>query len=76
MPQGGKSPNLDQKDHQASATEKGHEPKGVARPEAGARPWGALNKPNSGGKKFDTGRKVPYGPVGGSGRKTNLSRSS
>lgn len=50
--------------------------KGVARPEAGMRGWATANKLDGGARKIATGRKIPSGPVGGSGRKTNLSRSS
>ena len=52
------------------------EQKGVARPNAEARAWPTVNKIHGGGKKIGSGRKVPSGPVGGSGRKTNLARSS
>jgi hypothetical protein len=48
----------------------------VARPRAEARTWATVNKLPGGGKKNDARRKVPSGPLGGSGRKTNLSRSS
>ena len=76
MRQGDKSASTDKQKRQAGATEKGHEQKGAGRPEAGARAWANVNKLHGGGKKIGTGRKVPSGPVGGSGRKTNLSRSS
>lgn len=52
------------------------EQKGVSRPNADARSWASVNKPAGGGKKIDARRKVPFGPLGGSGRKTNRSRSS
>jgi hypothetical protein len=61
---------------QGGNIEKGYEQKGKARPEAEARAWPTGNKVYGGGKKISSGRKVPSGPVGGSGRKTNLSRSS
>lgn len=35
-----------------------------------------MNKPQSGAKTMNSRVKVPFGPIGGSGRKTNLSRSS
>jgi hypothetical protein len=76
MPQGDKSAYTDKQKRQAGAIEKGYEQKGVSRPEAGARAWAAVNKLHGGGKKIASGRKVPSGPVGGSGRKTNLARSS
>jgi len=50
--------------------------KGAVRPEAEARAWAAANKLQGGGKKFEARRKLPSGPLGGSGRKTNSSRSS
>ena len=76
MPRGDKSVQTDKPKRQASAIEKSPEQKGTARPEAEARAWASLNKRNGGAKKIDPGRKVPSGPVGGSGRKTNLARSS
>lgn len=76
MPQGDKSAYTDKQKCQAGAIEKGYEQKGVARPEAEARAWATVNKLHGGGKKIGSGRKVPSGPVGGSGRKTNLARSS
>ncbi|NUZ06029.1 hypothetical protein [Piscinibacter koreensis] len=51
-------------------------PKDVARPAANARAWSNVNKLPGAGKKIDARRKVPSGPLGGSGRKTNRSRSS
>ena len=63
MPKGDKSARID-------------EQKGVTRPEAESRAWPAVNNLHGGGKKIASGRKIPSGPVGGSGRKTNLSRSS
>jgi len=76
MPRGDKSADTDKQKRQASAIEKGHEQKGVARPEAKARAWAAANKLDGGGKKAASRRKLPSGPLGGSGRKTNLARSS
>jgi hypothetical protein len=76
MPQRDKSAYTDKQTRQAGAIEKGYGQKGVARPEAGARAWATVNKLHGGGKKIGSGRKVPSGPVGGSGRKTNLARSS
>ena len=76
MPQGDKSAYTDKQKRQGGASEKDHDQKGVARPKAEARAWASVNKLQGGGKKISTGRKVPSGPVGGSGRKTNLSRSS
>ena len=48
----------------------------AARPRSEGRAWGAINKLPGGGGKFDARRNVPSGPLGGSGRKTNQSRSS
>jgi hypothetical protein len=76
MPRGGKSVDTDKQKRQAGAIEKRHEHKGLARPEAEARAWAAANKLHSGGKKIASRRKLPSGPLGGSGRKTNLARSS
>lgn len=76
MPQGVKSAYTDKQKRQAGAIEKGSGQKDVARPEAEARSWATVNKLHGGGNKIASGRKVPSGPVGGSGRKTNLSRSS
>lgn len=40
------------------------------------RSWPTANKTLGGGKKAEARRKLPSGPLGGSGRKTNVSRSS
>lgn len=69
MPRGDKSVDTDKQKRPAGAIEKG-------RPEAEARAWAAANKLHSGGKKIASRRKLPSGTLGGSGRKTNLSRSS
>ncbi len=58
------------------AIEPGDAQRDVARHRAEARAWATVNKLPGGGKKIDARRKVPSGPLGGSGRKTNLSRSS
>lgn len=76
MTRADKSADTRKQKHQAGAIEKGDHQKGVPRAQAGARAWAAANKLQGGGKKVDSRRKVPSGPVGGSGRKTNLSRSS
>jgi hypothetical protein len=76
MPRGNKSVDTDKQKRQVGAIEKGHEQKGVARPAAEARAWAAANKLHSGGKKIASRRKLPSGPLGGSGRKANLARSS
>ena len=73
MPRGDPSAGTDQ---QKRATEKGQDPKGVARPGAEARTWTAADKLHAGGKKMEARRKLPSGPLGGSGRKTNRARSS
>lgn len=75
MPQRDKSAYTDKQNHQVGVIEKDFEQKGVARPEAEVRAWATANKLHGGGKN-GSGRKVPFGPVGGLGRKTNLSRSS
>ncbi|HZY17800.1 MAG TPA: hypothetical protein VFE82_04920 [Ramlibacter sp.] len=76
MPQGDKSTSTDKQQRQAGAIEKGNGPKGVGRPQGGARAWATVANRQGAGKKIGSGRKVPSGPVGGSGRKTNLARSS
>jgi hypothetical protein len=77
MPQRGKSADADQQKRPAGAIDdQGREQKGAPRPEGQQRAWTSLNKLDAGGKKAGAGRKVPFGPVGGLGRKTNLSRSS
>lgn len=47
---------------------------GDARPRRDPRAWVPVDKLP--GKKFDARRNLPSGPLGGSGRKTNISRSS
>lgn len=74
MPRRAKSTDTNKR--QAGAIEAGDRQKGVPRPQADARAWATANKLHDGGKKVDSRRKVPSGPLGGSGRKTNLSRSS
>lgn len=78
MPPGDKSADTDKQkqQRQARAREKGDEQKGVARTAAEVRAWAAANKLHGGGKKIASRRKLPSGPLGGSGRKTNLARSS
>ena len=73
MPQRQKS---GKKKRPAVATEKPHEPGSAARHEAGPRAWAAANKHQGGNKKISSRAKVPFGPVGGLGRKTNQARSS
>jgi hypothetical protein len=75
MPRGDKSIDTDEQQRQAAAVDKRHPQKG-ARPAAQARSWAAANKLHSGRKKFASRQKLPSGPLGGSGRKTNLARSS
>ncbi len=58
------------------AIEPGDAQRDVTRHRAGARAWTSANELPGGGKKIDARRKVPSGPLGGSGRKTHLSRSS
>ena len=76
MPRGDKPVDTGKQERQAGAIEKGREPKRSARPEAEARAWTAANKLHGGGTKTTARRKLPSGPLGGSGRKTNLARSS
>jgi hypothetical protein len=75
MPRRDKSAPSDPQQRQAGASEKRDEHKGGARPKAEARAWPAVNK-LQGARNLGSRGKVPFGPVGGSGRKTNLARSS
>jgi hypothetical protein len=68
--------STDTNKRQAGAIATGDHQKAGPRPLAEARAWATANKLHGGGKKADSRRKVPSGPLGGSGRKTNLSRSS
>lgn len=52
------------------------EQQGIARPEIKPRRGAPLQKLQGGGKMSASRQKLPSGPLGGSGRKTNLSRSS
>lgn len=52
----------------------GRAEKEAARPGRDTRGWASANQLP--GKKFEARRKLPSGPIGGSGRKTNISRSS
>jgi hypothetical protein len=52
----------------------GRAEKGAARLGRDTRGWVADNKRP--GKEFEARRNLPSGPLGGSGRKTNISRSS
>jgi hypothetical protein len=74
MPRRDKSADTNKR--QTGTTQATDHQKGVLRPQAEARAWATANKLDGGGKKVDLRRKVPSGPLGGSGRKTNLSRSS
>ena len=76
MPKRGKSAYTDKQKRHAGAVDSDPAQKDVARPEARARAWVTANKRYEGNKKNDPRHKVPFGPVGGSGRKTNLARSS
>lgn len=73
MPQPDKS--TDKRKRQAGAIEKGEQSR-VPRPDAETRAWVTANKLLGGGKKIAARRKLPSGPLGGSGRKTNAARSS
>ena len=75
MTQRDKSAHTARQQPQAKALDEGHERKGAAAPQATGRAWATGSK-LSGAGKIALGRKIPSGPVGGSGRKTNLSRSS
>ena len=68
--------STDKQKRRERAGDKGQKQKSPGRPEADARGWAAANKLHDGGKKTASRRKLPSGPLGGSGRKTNLSRSS
>ena len=76
MPQRGKSADTGKQKRQAPAVETGSEQKGVRRPKAEARTWAAATKLPGAGKNMASRQKLPSGPLGGSGRKTNLARSS
>ncbi len=76
MSQGDKSTDTVKQTRRAGAIEKALEQKDASRPEPEARAWPTVNKLHGGGKKIDSRRKLPSGPLGGSGRKTNLARSS
>jgi hypothetical protein len=75
MQQRDRSATTDKQIRQAGVIEKSYEQKDVIRSEARAHAWATANKLH-GGAKNGPGRKVPFGPTGGLGRKTNLSRSS
>ena len=75
MPQKHKSAYTAKPSAEPATSGKASSNRGGARSEAEERAWVAANKGHGGGK-IALGRKVPSGPVGGSGRKTNLARSS
>ena len=68
--------DIDAQKQKRETLEGGNAQQDVARAKGEARAWGTVNKLHGGGKKFDARRNVPSGPLGGSGRKTNQSRSS
>jgi hypothetical protein len=76
MSRADQSAQTDRQERQVGTIGKGDHRKGVPRPEAESRAWAAANKLHGGGKKVDARHKLPSGPLGGSGRKTNRSRSS
>lgn len=76
MPQQERSTDTDQLNRQANAVEKGREQKDVSQQKANPRAWAALNQLHGARKQSGSRQKIPSGPVGGSGRKTNLARSS
>jgi hypothetical protein len=67
---------VDEDKQKREAVEQADAQRDVSRPKADARAWAHVNKLPGGSKKINARRKVPYGPLGGSGRKTNQSRSS
>ena len=71
-----KPDKVDAHKQERETIEEGNTQGDVSRPRTKARAWATVNKLPGGGKKIDARRKVPSGPLGGSGRKTNLSRSS
>lgn len=75
VPHGDKSAYTVKQSAKPARSKKASGKTGVARSEAEERAWALANKGHGGGK-MGLGRKVPSGPVGGSGRKTNLARSS
>lgn len=76
MPRGDKAAGTDKQKRRTRALEEGQTKKSATRPETGARAWVAANQLHGAGKKIGSRRKLPSGPLGGSGRKTNLARSS
>lgn len=67
---------VDEDSRKRDVVEQADAKRDVSRPKADARAWATINKLPGGSKKINARRKVPYGPLGGSGRKTNQSRSS
>ena len=67
---------VDENKQKRETVEQGDSQRDVSRPKVEARAWATINKLPGGSKKIHARRKVPYGPLGGSGRKTNQSRSS
>ena len=68
--------DVDARTQKRKISEQGDAHRDVARHKAESRAWAAVNKLPGAAKKIDARRKVPSGPLGGSGRKTNRSRSS
>ena len=60
--------------HPPTPNEAGETPKDAARPQRPAQAPGHAFKFHQ--QKANARRNLPYGPLGGSGRKTNASRSS
>jgi hypothetical protein len=71
-----KPDKVDAHKRERETIEGGNAQRDVSRPRTKARAWATVNKLPGGGNNIDARRKVPSGPLGGSGRKTNLSRSS
>ncbi|RYX89387.1 MAG: hypothetical protein EOO28_33155 [Comamonadaceae bacterium] len=61
---------------QDSAVDNVAEKKAIGWPQVETRAWAASQKNQRGAMKMSATRKIPSGPVGGNGRKTNLARSS
>ncbi len=57
-----------------ASSDAGRAKEDLARPGRGTRGWVPANELP--GKKSEARRNLPSGPLGGSGRKTNVSRSS
>lgn len=70
-----KSPQPETRKRQTGTLEQANEQRSAARAKTDVSAWPTAKKLGGADKKIDARRKVPSGPLGGSGRKTNLSRS-